>query len=761
MTELERGVARAPGSTTRPGVALSGTVLLAIAAALSSFVVLFDEGPWLASTLITVVAVIAAGLVVRWRVRTWRPLWSVVAALAAWALSLQLQFAADTALLGVVPLAGTLERATELIAAGELSIAEQGIPAEADVGIRFLMAAGVGLLALLVDATASLSRRPAATAIPLLGILAIPVILVPGQVPTVSLLATGAAFLLLLAVHRPSASGGPAAAARAVAIGASMLIGALVVPPLMPTVVAGSVLPGGGVAGLSAGINPVLDLGDDLRRPSPVTVLRYTNDSAGGQYLTLAHLDEFTGQNVQPVTTGEEGSIEQIGPPAWLGDAVERTDVSTRIALEDVRTRWLPLPSAPVAVEGVAGEWLIEPDGVTAQTREGVLRDGVYTVQSLEAQPRAEQLAAASVQAPGLDEFREVPELDPTIAATAQNVVDAADAESPYAQAVALQRFFTGGDFLYSEDAPVEGGYDGSGADIVATFLEVRAGYCVHFASAMTLMARTLGMPARIAVGFQPGVENPDAPGEYVVSSNDLHAWPEVHFDGLGWVRFEPTPTRGTLPAYTDPAVSPGEAGDPEEAEFEESEPNEVTGEPDAVPEGDDSDEGPTGIPDLLEGEATEGGPDAAAPGSALVDARVIALVALTMLVALLVGPGVWRAARRARRRRSSDPLDRWREVRDTARDLGLPADATRTPRALAALWEESAWGADASSTELALVRRAVEARAYAAPVAVIEPPPIDAVLRRLRRSARWWWRATAVVAPLSLRDRQHREERL
>ena len=144
MTELERGVARAPGSTTRPGVALSGTVLLAIAAALSSFVVLFDEGPWLASTLITVVAVIAAGLVVRWRVRTWRPLWSVVAALAAWALSLQLQFAADTALLGVVPLAGTLERATELIAAGELSIAEQGIPAEADVGIRFLMAAGVG-----------------------------------------------------------------------------------------------------------------------------------------------------------------------------------------------------------------------------------------------------------------------------------------------------------------------------------------------------------------------------------------------------------------------------------------------------------------------------------------------------------------------------------------------------------------------------------------------------------------------------------------
>ena len=120
VAELEKNVARAPGSTTRPGVALSSAVFLAIAAAVSSFVVLLDEGAWLLPTLITVASVIAAGVLTRWRVRTWRPLWSVLAALGAWALSLQLQFAADTALFGIVPLAGTLERATELIAAGEV-----------------------------------------------------------------------------------------------------------------------------------------------------------------------------------------------------------------------------------------------------------------------------------------------------------------------------------------------------------------------------------------------------------------------------------------------------------------------------------------------------------------------------------------------------------------------------------------------------------------------------------------------------------------
>lgn len=740
---------------TGAGLALSAAVLLAVGAALTSFSVVLEEGEWLLSALVTVAAVIAAGALVRYRVRVWRPLWSVLGAATAGVVSLQLQFAADTTLLGIVPLAGTLERAQELIRAGEVSIAEQAIPADADAGLRFLIAAGAGVVALLCDAVVSLSRRPALVALPLLGIFAIPVVLAPGALPVLSLLATAAAFLLVLALHRPAVNGGPAGVRRALLVGASVLVAAVVVPPVLPPVVAGAVVPGGGIAGLSTGINPVLELGDDLRRPTAVTVLRYSTDQSAGLYLTLAHLDDFDGQTVQPVEAGEPRSLDDVGPPAWLGAAVERTEVATRIQLESVRTRWVPLPSAPVSLAGLAGEWLVAPDGVTVRSSEGVLREGAYTVQSLDAQPTVAQLEGAAVAQAGLDSYRAVPDLDPTIAETARAVVDAADATSPYSQALALQRSFTGGDYVYSEDAPVEGGYDGSGADIVATFLEVRAGYCVHFASAMTLMARTLGIPARIAVGFQPGEENPSVPGEYVVSSDDLHAWPELHFDGIGWVRFEPTPSRGETPGYADPTAEGegDEASEPDDAPTEPEEP--ATGEEETdTAEGTEDD--PTGIPDLIDG-GNDGQATGATEGRFALDARALALAALGLLALALVTPGAWRVVRRARRRRSRNPVDRWREVRDTARDLGLPAEPTRTPRALAALW-----GAIADlDADLAAVLDAVEERAFAAPRAGRggEPPDIGDVLRRLREAVPWWRRAVAVAAPLSLLDRARVEQ--
>ena len=233
-----------------------------------------------------------------------------------------------------------------------------------------------------------------------------------------SLLATGAAFLLLLAVHRPSASGGPAAAARAVAIGASMLIGALVVPPLMPTVVAGSVLPGGGVAGLSAGINPVLDLGDDLRRPSPVTVLRYTNDSTGGQYLTLAHLDEFTGQNVQPVDDGRGGldrADRAAGVVGRRGGAHGRVDA--------YRPGGLAVPAgcpcqARSPVRAVSRASVAHRTGRRYGARaSGVLRDGcLHGCRGLRRQPLRSSSRAASVRPARSRRFPRVCQLDPRLA---------------------------------------------------------------------------------------------------------------------------------------------------------------------------------------------------------------------------------------------------------------------------------------------------------------------------------------------------------
>lgn len=761
----------------RSTLALSAAALLCVVAALTGFGVLFDEGVWGSTAVIVATATVGAAaltrVVLRQRRRVWSAAASIVAAGVAALISLTLLFAADTALLGVVPTPETLQRFAQLIGAGELSIAEQSVPAVADEGISFLLASGVAVFALLIDATATLSRRPALVAIPLLGMLAVPVILAPGALPLLSVLATAAAFLLLLALHRPAASGGVSAVARAVAVAAGVLVAALVVPPLLPPVIAGAALPGSGVAGLVTGVNPVIDLGNDLRRTTPVTALRYSTDADGGLYLTLSHLAEFTDETVQPVIGDDPTQPGTVGPPSWLGADIETTTVDTRIQLENVRTRWLPLPSAPVRIDGLEGEWRIDESGITLATAEGSVRSGVYDVESLVAQPTPEQLRAASVSALGLDQFRVLPDgLDPIISSTAQEVADAAPGTSAYDDALALQRYFTQGDFVYSESAPVELGYDGTSAEIVAVFLEVKSGYCVHYAAAMTLMARTLGIPARIAVGFLPGVRNPDVPSEFVVSTDDLHAWPELHFDDVGWVRFEPTPSRGAVPDYAaadvpapeeTPVIDP-ETGEPIDATPDpaepgaDDEPDRVTGPTDAPDAGDLIDGGNDGSADGAAGEALNGG----------TDARPLAAALIALLVLLVIAPGVGRALRRAARLRSADPLDHWREARDTARDLGLPAGAEQTPRQLSEAWS-SGWPPDAVA-QLDALRDALERRAFARTTQQpgapgrrrLDPAAVTtvAVLRSLRGSAPWWWRVLAVVAPVSLLDRSPRDER-
>jgi hypothetical protein len=76
------------------------------------------------------------------------------------------------------------------------------------------------------------------------------------------------------------------------------------------------------------------------------------------------------------------------------------------------------------------------------------------------------------------------------------------------------------------------------------------------------MLARILGYPTRVSVGFLPGTPSRADPDAYVVRGNDAHAWPEVYFEGYGWVPFEPTPrAEASTPSYTVP--SPGSLRDP------------------------------------------------------------------------------------------------------------------------------------------------------------------------------------------------------
>jgi transglutaminase-like putative cysteine protease len=128
----------------------------------------------------------------------------------------------------------------------------------------------------------------------------------------------------------------------------------------------------------------------------------------------------------------------------------------------------------------------------------------------------------------------------------AQQVVQGAN--SPYAAAVALEAWFRKaslGGFVYSEQPPVAP----PGVPPLVDFVtSTKRGYCQHFAGAMALMLRYLGIPARVAAGFTSGSYDS---GKHVwtVTDHDAHDWVEVYFPGWGWVPFDPTPGRGTLDA--------------------------------------------------------------------------------------------------------------------------------------------------------------------------------------------------------------------
>ena len=130
--------------------------------------------------------------------------------------------------------------------------------------------------------------------------------------------------------------------------------------------------------------------------------------------------------------------------------------------------------------------------------------------------------------------YLQLPPLDPRVEQLARQIT--ANAATPYDKATAIEIYLRTR-FGYTLDLtgkPEE--------DALARFLFVtRSGHCEYFASAMTVMLRTLGVPARVVNGFLPGQYN-DIGGDYIVRASDAHTWVEVYFPGYGWLTFDPTP---------------------------------------------------------------------------------------------------------------------------------------------------------------------------------------------------------------------------
>jgi len=137
--------------------------------------------------------------------------------------------------------------------------------------------------------------------------------------------------------------------------------------------------------------------------------------------------------------------------------------------------------------------------------------------------------------------YLQLPKLDPRIADLARMITSRA--RNPYDKARAIESYLRN-NYGYTLDLsgtpPV---------DPLAYFLfEKRAGHCEYFAAAMTVMLRTVGVPARYVNGFLPGEYN-EVGGDYIIRASDAHSWVEVFFPGYGWITFDPTPPSDEHPS--------------------------------------------------------------------------------------------------------------------------------------------------------------------------------------------------------------------
>ena len=558
-------------------------------------------------------------------------------------------------------------------------------PVPAEGSIDPLLIIGGWVCMVLVDLCACTLRRVPLAGLPLLAIYSIPVSLLGGGVAWWAFALTAGGFLLMLYLqhgeavsrwgrslegHRGLEGQSSTVRAGAGSVGSAAVALAIVAPLLVPTLSLGlfGFGPGDGPGTDIAIDNPMTDLRRDLLRGDDVPLLRVTTDDPDPSYVRIAALTRFndnewsTGDRDIPVEQRADGQV----PLPEVDRSVPRTQYDYQAtALSQLQSRWLPTQTL-ISRISAAGDWRYDTETLDFLSADEDLDSAglSYSFTRIDLDLDAEALAASASSAGEVDSsYRDLPsDLPPLVGNLATEVTR--DYPTRYEKAVALQNWFrVDGGFEYSLDTASPG----NGPDALTAFLTEggngRVGYCEQFASAMAAMARSLGIPARVAVGFlDPRQVGPQT---YEYSSNDMHAWPELYFTGAGWVRFEPTPAdrADAVPSYTTQDLPALPEDDPTAAATQPQGPQPSLGQDPRLDEG------------VQPGDRTGGG-DRGFPW-----VSVLGGVAGGLLVVLLL-----LLPRTLRRRQSVRRLDggaepAWAELEATARDLGVPWPSGRSPR--------------------------------------------------------------------------------
>ena len=282
-------------------------------------------------------------------------------------------------------------------------------------------------------------------------------------------------------------------------------------------------------------VSPLVDLRKRLVDQSDQEV--FTVRANREAYWRLTSLDEFDGQIWR--SSGRFGSAGTSQLPSTVPDRLPARSITQTIQIEALSAIWAPTAfeasSVPRSSAGLSWD---ESSSTLIVNRPAPSSDGLnYTVVSQVPIVSRTVLAAAPSAIPAdiSGRYLELPAGFPA-SARAEARRATAGTTNQYATARALQDWFR---TRFTYDLSTDPGH---GDDALVRFLDSRRGYCEQFAGAYAAMARSLGLPARVAVGFTPGDRDPEDADVFHVRGRHAHAWPEVFFAGVGWVPFEPNP---------------------------------------------------------------------------------------------------------------------------------------------------------------------------------------------------------------------------
>ncbi len=521
---------------------------------------LIHPGAWVAVLLLVSVLLAGSGMGLR-RLGVARPLIVLIQAVLVLCV-LTAILAHGVAVAGFLPGPAALHLLGQKFSQGGTDLRSLSPPTPDTPGITTLMSISGGCFAFVVEVLSVTCRRPILAGAPILAVYLIPATRAPGGLNWLAFVLAATGYLVLVgtdgherlgqwgrAVQRRSGrptlgtatNSGLTRRIAAWAIGAALLIPLLI--PGTPRLLNFGDDGGGSGSGSGTGtiyLNESVNIAQDLGSPRAIPLFEYTTDSPTPlrEYLQQEVLTQFNGTEWDP-----SKQILPVDPGQAFVPGLTDQGVATRTVHVSVKVNGnfgfstAPTPYATTDVSGLP-DVTIDSQTLTVYVndRDGGSRTGThYSTVSSEVTPtQAQLLTATAGETKTAEAYLSLPASVRSVLTQDADTITAGDL-TPYQQAMALQDYFQS-NFTYTLDPKISG----TGVSAIESFLKTKAGFCQQFAATMAAMARALGIPAVVAVGYTPGTQQPD--GSYQVTTHDAHAWPMLYFDGIGWVQFEPTP---------------------------------------------------------------------------------------------------------------------------------------------------------------------------------------------------------------------------